>query len=742
MLRNQWGKRSGRGAALIGATLAAIFADVIGCKKPNPPPAAPAAVATTVPTSRPATTQTGAVPHDLLDVIRVDDPHYPTTQELDVPSDYDEADHVVLHEPIYLCPAGHLWITHPLAPHAQDMLRNLGDRNSHAVRERVLYAHWQSNDNKPIVSLICAEADARLHLVQAGKDIALNLDRDCRWDRAVTLNNYIIVPTGRGVIAINVNDPMHPLAQDLIDPAAAPNAKLSSAVILFDKEGVIAWMPWENSLTGGNGAARFVDGKWTRLDAAAGWPEKILQLVPLLDGSILQLIPDEQGTVKLAMSGFDKSITATSEQQVKQLVAGLSDPDQTNRDAAYEQLTRFGPGIFPLLQKLQDDQPPSAKSRITELLRSQMKLTLGPITLNDGPVATATRLSDGGVVLYCDAGVSIARGSDDKPHIMTPAWLSIRPGFPIEVLPTKFTHDLAPQKQKLFAFQSEWIVGDEANGLRWFIGNHFQALQRKSEYSFSEFIGVDAHGRWLMRTADPAGPTLIVDPNLPDATPHLPAWEFSADGGSAGWTNTNWPAAKKPGTFVLDATGWRNPTRDETFNYKATDIAPPATAQSTATTSPDDFPGPLPTTSPATTQSVAEDSDLILIDKDGTRYFDGSKTIRIAPKNGPIITWNLPPAAVGNGDVWLFHCGQDRFFLFNQPGRVLRLRRTPDGSEPFELETTFTRHIPNADPQRIWLDPAGRIDIAYGGDKLVILFPTGRVPPEIQQLMTSDPDQP
>jgi hypothetical protein len=353
--------------------------------------------------------------------------------------------------------------------------------------------------------------------------------------------------------------------------------------------------------------------------------------------------------------------------------------------------------------------------------------------LNDGPILTAARLNDGGVVLYCDAGVSIARGSDSQPHIMTPAWLSIRPGYPIQVLPTNFTRDLQPQKQKLFVSQSDWIVGDEANGLRWFIGNHFQPLQKKTEYTFSEFIGVDAHGRWIMKTPDknngPAGPTLIVDPNLPDVTPRLPAWEFSADGGSAGWTTTNWPAAKKPGTFVLDAAGWRNLIPNEKFVNKSADIPPPTSAPTTATTS------------PATTQS-ADTSDLILIDKDGTRYFDGSKTIRITPKNGPTITWNLPPSAIGNGDVWFFHCGQDRFFLFNQPGRVLRLRRTPGAAEPFEVEATFTRHMPNADPERIWLDPAGRIDIAYNGDKLVILFPTGRVPPDIQQLMTVEPDDP
>ena len=157
---------------------------------------------------------------------------------------------------------------------------------------------------------------------------------------------------------------------------------------------------------------------------------------------------------------------------------------------------------------------------------------------------------------------------------------------------------------------------------------------------------------------------------------------------------------------------------------------------------PTSAPATAPSTAPTTTASAGAstspttaESDLIFIDKDGTRYYDGSSTIRIREKNGHETTWNLPAGAVGSGDVWLFHCGEDRFFLFNQPGRVLRLRRTPGESEPFELEATFTHDIPNVNPRRIWLDPAGRIDIAYSGNTLAILFPTGQIPDEIRQMM-------
>jgi hypothetical protein len=77
----------------------------------------------------------------------------------------------------------------------------------------------------------------------------------------------------------------------------------------------------------------------------------------------------------------------------------------------------------------------------------------------------------------------------------------------------------------------------------------------------------------------------------------------------------------------------------------------------------------------------------------------------------------------------------DRLFLFNQPGRVLRIKPTPSTAESFELEATFTHRIPNIDdPARIWLDPAGRIIIAYGNE-LAILFPAGRIPPELKNMI-------
>jgi hypothetical protein len=679
-------------------------------------------IAGTPPASAPAThpVQASLAPRDLLGIVRANDPAYPTIRELEVPASYDQAAHLIIPQPSYLCPIGHLWITDHRGRTLTDTLRDLGNGNSHVVTDLVAFVHWQLTDSgKWIASAIRKNPDGGFELVQTSHSTPLPTNRHWLWDRAVAWDDKIVVPTDRGVSVFTVGDPARESFQSLADDA--PN--LSTPVVLFDAGGIVAWMPWESGKTGSHGAARFADGKWTRLGASQGWPDKILQLIPLRDGSILQLIPNNDGSVDLKMSGIARDTAKVDEKEVQRLVEQLSDPDQANRDAAYEQLTRFGPGIFPLLQRLQENQPPAAQGRIDELLRAKVKLTLGPITLQPGKVSTAARLRDGGVVLYCDGGVSVARGSAERSNLIAPAWLSIRPGYAVQVLPSRMTQDLTPGKQQIFAFKSEWIVGSESQGLRWFVGNYFSPLQNKDEYRFRDFIGIDSHGRWIMATPDKSE-MLIVDPNLPDPTPRLPVWLYTERDGPIGWTNTNWPAVKPNGIVVLDATAWRDPTPDEKFYEHEADM--PTIAPTTAAT-----------TGPATTQ---EATDLILADKDGTRYYDGSSTIRVKTPDGKEVTWPLPPAACGTGDVWFFHCGEDRFFLFNQPGRVLRLRRTADRIEPFKLEATFTHNIPNVDGNqtwidRIWLDPAGRLVMACSGHTLAILFPTGQVPPEIKQMM-------
>jgi len=108
----------------------------------------------------------------------------------------------------------------------------------------------------------------------------------------------------------------------------------------------------------------------------------------------------------------------------------------------------------------------------------------------------------------------------------------------------------------------------------------------------------------------------------------------------------------------------------------------------------------------------------------------------VAP-SGARTTWTLPDIANGKAPVHLVRTEDGRLFLFNQPGRVLRIKPTPGAAQPFTVEATFAKNIPSVDePTRIWLDPAGRIIIAYE-KRLAILFPSGFIPPRLKDLMVT-----
>ncbi len=107
--------------------------------------------------------------------------------------------------------------------------------------------------------------------------------------------------------------------------------------------------------------ARYLDGKWTQLDSAA-WPGDIVYLVPLLDGSVLQIRRDAADAgltfVSLDNPGFN-------ENEIAALVEELGDDDPDKRVAAYQRLTQYGPKINPILEKLISSAAPARKRGFT-----------------------------------------------------------------------------------------------------------------------------------------------------------------------------------------------------------------------------------------------------------------------------------------------------------------------------------------------------------------------------------------
>src|SRR5207237_3874617 len=96
--------------------------------------------------------------------------------------------------------------------------------------------------------------------------------------------------------------------------------------------------------------------KWTAVGREQGWPEKLLHLVPLYDGGVLQMVPYEQEWVKLAFTSLEK--VAIDEALVVQHVEKLSDRDEKVRDDAFKELTRYGASAWPVLERTVAAQGP------------------------------------------------------------------------------------------------------------------------------------------------------------------------------------------------------------------------------------------------------------------------------------------------------------------------------------------------------------------------------------------------
>lgn len=697
----------------------------------------PTSAPTTIPTT--AATAPPSKPKNLMDIVRAHYPDFPTTQPLMVPLARAEAAKLIINDPVYLDANGELWITRADAESTPTVFKTVNDQGTHVVRENVVYVHrWPDTSKIWWPQLICRKPEGGYEIVTrtARQDIPGNYNYD--WSAAYSWNEAIVVPTDRGISIIRPDRRPMEIYHEFISADAYQPGKYSHPLSLLDWRGLVAWMPWENGKSGSKGAARFVGETWTPLDSPnASWPDKLLHLVPLLDGSIIQIAVDDEQNARVGLAVLDPA--AVDEKKITDLVDQLSDAESEKRNAAFNELTRYGSSIWPILEKQLEAQSPEAKIRLQQLLRAKIQPTLGGMTLQPGPIKVLGRGDFGSVILYADAGVELPREDENTaPRIVNPAWIDIEPGKPIELLSPTITEELKAKRLEIQIVRGELFLNDEVQGPRWWLSNHFDPLLKPKDLQYRQVVGQDGRGRWLFRkNLSDAAPTLIVDPTLPDPTPRLPVWIYKVEEGSAGWTADSWPAVKKGGAWALIKNDWHvlDETKDSEKFYSRDNPQPsPATA---------------PTTSPSTTEPVAASTnpssaptpgEALLTDASGNRYFDGRQTLVMIDPSGKQTTWELPPEAVGsaNYDPILFQAGENRLFLLNSVGRLLRIRPTPGAAQPFKLEASFTHRIPTTDEfDRIWIDPAGRIVIAYAGNTLAICFPDGHIPAELAEKLTA-----
>ena len=762
----------------------------------------PATRAAAGPVSPPPAPEVPPAARSFMDVVLANHPALPTTRPLALPLDPTRAAHLVIRDPLYLSEQRELWVTRADAEPTEAVLRKASEESDHVVRERVLYVHWlPQEDGKWLPSLVVPAAGGAAELVSVTGRRPLGSGRDYRWDRARSWNERLVVPTSTGVSVFlfapdlriaeahqdltalgTANAPPDPTSRPTTSPATGP--AYADPQTMLDWQGMLAWIPWEEGKRGSVGAARFLNDKWSTLTPANGWPEKALHLIPLDRGSVMQVVLDDGASadgeedgdgapatgangkpavgqpIRLGVSDLDGA--GVDRTKVATLVAKLSDEDEAVRNAAFEELARLGPAIVPQLREVaEDEQGPEAAARMQQLLRNQVKPLLGSMVLLENRLKLISRHRDGGVVLYADAGVSIADPDGGEPINRVPAWLAIRPGQRqnVELLTGALVHDLVPGKAQVLSHSGEWVVISDVRGPRQFIGNDTVQLLRKDEQAYSEWLGVDRRGRWLFRKPEgTAGEeTLVIDPTIPDFTPRLPIWNYR-NAKVVGWDKDNWPAVEHIGKAKLTEDGWVGLEKDEVLLSRRDQI--PATLPATRPTSSPTTAAttqlaaavataeaPALTTAPsASTAPSAARSDLptdpapdasrgepLLTLANGTRYYDGTEKLRVVTPNGRETTWSLPAIATGQPGARLIRTADGRLYLFNQPGRILRIKPTPAAAEPFTIEATFTRNVPVvSDPTRIWLDPAGRIIMAHE-NQLAIMFPSGYIPPVLRQ---------
>ena len=659
-------------------------------------------------------------------------PDSPATQPLDTPVDRKDAARIILRDPIHLDRFQHLWITRADAEPTEAVLARAGNESEHFVREKPEYVHWRyepgvgKKPGRSMPVLVCpGMADRSIEFVEEHRREKIGGKRTgYRWSHAYSWNDSIVVGHSTGASVFTRTDAgwSENASPELID-GETPHA---ATQVSMDLEGLLAYIPAEKDQPGSKKIARFIDGKWTLLQDPARWPGNFLHLIPLADGSVLQIIVGEEGKSSLAITDFNT--TKIDRKLVLELLEQLDSPQHEKRNTAFRQLSTYGTGLWPILEAEMDNQPPSVREKMTELLKNKTDPTLGEMSLVDSELKLAARSPDGSVLLYTKGGVSVTNVDGDQT-LAAPAWISVRPGQPIQLLLGQVWSDLTPNQKRFYSVGGEWITSDDVLGPREMIGTfEWAAILRTGDVKYNEYIGIDRRGRWLFREPTAADgtvstETLILDPTLPPVSPRLPVWDFAVNGGSVGCDDRGWPAYKDKGenVWIINEGGFQ--LLDRKKNRYISDPIELA-----------NLPRSIGTIKSSTRPTTAEAIPPILILADGTRYYGGQTELRGV--NGNHATdWPLPPQAQGSVKPWMVSDREGRLFLFNEPGRLLRIRPTPGEAESFKLEATFAHKIPNVEPTRLWLDPAGRIVFAHDGNQLAICFPGGVVPPAIADKM-------
>ena len=438
-----------------------------------------------------------------------------------------------------------------------------------------------------------------------------------------------------------------------------------------------------------------------------------IHLVPFTDGNILQIAPaDVPGKVRLAIAPLESEPAAAAD--VQKLITQLSDDDSEVRIDAHTKLAAMGPSAWDVIEKAVPGLPLEARARAQQIIAARTEPRLGRFQLVDNALRPVWRLGDGGVVMLAEQGVLTMR--DDPTEVpVVPAWVAIRPGYTISLLPPALTRYLTIGTMDLDAIGSDWVITDQTEGARIFFGQELQPITREADRKYRHVVGVDNDGRILLAqvpaqvAAKAIAPDyLLIDPRVADPTPMLPVWTMTVPEGETGWDKNNWPAVKRGQPWSLHEDGWEGLTGEI---IKSVGTANTITQDQQTLTELASDPRPR-----------------------GATFFSNRAMLALRTSDGKVLL-QTRPAGMPNSDLAGAYCG-DRLYLLHPQGKLSRLKVDARNTEPFAVDAIFTNDIPSvAGASRMWVDPAGRLCITADEDRMIIIFTGRKIPQAIRDII-------
>lgn len=646
---------------------------------PPPDPPKPATQPATAPTSAPAEPKVMRSWKDLLAE------RFPDAESLDPlaePADLTDAAQIILDRPVYLCPRGHLWITHPDADPIDLVLTRARDETVHLVRERIVYVHWQQERGRWRAIPIEQREDGYYTLDERRSRVA-SRENAPDFVSALRLGDAAIVPVRGGLISLRFTPALQTESARFDDSAGNRIPHL-----LHDGSGLVAFIPWTATQPGSTQVLRFESADLIPAPPAEPWPARVAHVIPLVDGSARVICFDDDN--QLAIRSILIRTRPIDRATITKLVEQLSDPAAQRREQAMTELARFGNASWPILEELLPDQLPEGQARLRLLLGEREEPSILGYLPREGLLTIERQLRDNTALLFAPRGW--VRKDFDAPDGLEDIennWL---------LLPQVGASPVPAGWRALELLEAgailDGIGGDllllTPRGFVQLAGAGIAPLLAPDDRPFDEFVGIDTSRRWVLRSSHRPGQTLLIDPSLPPIEPALPSW--LVDMGPIerlGRTTEGWPIVQAGDPWALKETGWAVVQPNEVL---------PADAAG---------PGAV---------SLLPDR-IVLVSPDGTqRPFPWPTDL--APND------RATAAAVDNRTI----------LLAIAPNTIHRLRLDPTTST-LKLIATHELDLGNDLPEAMWTDPAGRVILALPGNRLVVTFPKGIIPRPIRNLM-------